>query len=213
MSKLDSALISYDQLEDPRLLDVPRSWRLLHVEGVTWCALHKTDGAISRAALRRLTDEPDAALGAAALVWAGLWLVTDTGWQIVDYTRNQVSAERIARIREATRSRQERWLQCRLGDHSKCKHNGVHNGVSNGVTNGRLLDSTRLDAAPTEQQIEAIGKAERPLPERPAARLCSECGDLEAVATWKTRPVCEDCYRRLSEPVRAETMATLAPFR
>jgi hypothetical protein len=146
--KLDRALIGHDELGDPRLLALGRGTRLLHLEAITWAALHKTDGALPRAALPRITDEPDPAAGAAALVGAGVWAVTDAGWRIL--TWDQLSAADAERIRETSRRRQERYTERRRrhdkDDHSMCRAesctalalraNGVSNGVGHGVSNG-----------------------------------------------------------------------------
>ena len=108
MSKIDSVLISLRMLEDPRLIELPRDVRYMHVEGLAWAGDHHTDGGISRAALRRLTDQPDAGLAAAALVSAGLWQSTETGWQIVGYLDSQISAQDASRISEANALRNRR---------------------------------------------------------------------------------------------------------
>jgi hypothetical protein len=107
--------------DDPQLLDVPRDARLLYVEALVWCNRLGTDGAISRAALRRLTDSPDPEAACAALIDSGLWAVTETGWQIVDFLRHQRSADDVERVRAQTEVRNRRWRQHNLGDHSLCR--------------------------------------------------------------------------------------------
>lgn len=120
MSRLDKALIGFDSLEDPRLLDLDRGVRLLHIEALVWSARHRTDGVITRGGLRWLTDEADAALAAAQLVSAGLWTSTDDGWQIVDYTREQISAQDAARIEETNAAKWRRQKQHQRGLHDLC---------------------------------------------------------------------------------------------
>lgn len=71
-TKLDDAFN-----DDPRLIQLPRGVRLLHVEALVWCNKHETDGAVPAYAMRRVSDEPDVDAAIGALVDVGLW--TDLG--------------------------------------------------------------------------------------------------------------------------------------
>jgi hypothetical protein len=162
MSKLDSVLISLRMLEDPRLIELPRDVRYMHIEALAWAGEHKTDGAISRAALRRLTDQGDAALAAASLVSAGLWRSTDAGWEIVGYLDSQISAQDAERITDANALRNRRYRQHRLGDHSLCERcpavraNASRDASSNASRDDSRLDSTRrLSPSGEEEAREA----------------------------------------------------------
>jgi hypothetical protein len=66
--------------DDPAMLAVSRSARLLHVEGLAYGNRHLTDGAVPAAALRTLTDAVDPDADVAELVAAGLWTATADGW-------------------------------------------------------------------------------------------------------------------------------------
>jgi hypothetical protein len=132
--------------DDPVLLRLPRSVRLVHVEALVWCNRQGTDGAIPRHALRRLTDEPDDQAAAAALVEAGVWAVADDGWQIVDFTGTQITAARVREIRDATATRTRMYRDHQQGRRHEegcgyCKRRGdaSRDAVSDGVS----------DAAPT----------------------------------------------------------------
>lgn len=157
MSKLDKALIGQDELDDPRLLELERGVRLLHVEALAWSARHRTDGVVSEAALRRFTDEPDVVAAAQALVDVGLWSETDDGWQL---PWDQLKAADAARIQAGNRARwekyKERQARHRADDHSMCsdryclKANGVGNAVGNGVLiESDLTGSDRNGGTPT----------------------------------------------------------------
>src|SRR5438105_2184391 len=96
-------------IEHPALLDLPRGVRLLHIEATVWSKFHQTDGHIPASSLRRITDEPDYQTAAAALVAAGLWAVTATGWTIVGFLDKQMSAERVRLKREDAKARYDRY--------------------------------------------------------------------------------------------------------
>src|SRR5207237_6429574 len=100
--------VGLSMIEHPALLDLPRGVRLLHIEATVWSKFHQTDGHIPASSLRRITDEPDYQTAAAALVAAGLWAVTATGWTIVGFLDKQMSAERLRRKREDAKARYDR---------------------------------------------------------------------------------------------------------
>jgi hypothetical protein len=111
--------------DDPRFMPLSRSHRLVWVEALAWCAKQQTDGAIPRGGLRRITDDDDPVAAAEALVAAGLWTETATGWQMVDYDRSQMTKAEIDRAKIAAVWRAERsamHLGHREGgeDHSLC---------------------------------------------------------------------------------------------
>lgn len=115
----------------PELLRLSRGHRLLWLEGMTYCARHLTDGRIVRGALRRLSDEPDVEVAAAALVVAGLWLEDEDGFEVVGYLvpshqggHGQSSRAEVEDRREVDAARQrtkrDRERRHSLGDHTAC---------------------------------------------------------------------------------------------
>lgn len=112
--------ISDDLPDDPRMLQLPRGVRLLHLEAMVWCNRYGTDGAIPRYGVRRITDEPEPEDAAKHLVSVGLWDDTDDGWEIVGFLDDQPSAADAERTRELAKQRQRRQRQHRAGDHSLC---------------------------------------------------------------------------------------------
>ena len=94
--------------DDPRLLQVPREVRWMHLEGLVWCNKHATDGLIPFYAIRRVTDQEDPKEAARLLVKVGLWETTEAGWMITTFAEDQPSAadqERAKDPRAAPRGR------------------------------------------------------------------------------------------------------------
>ncbi len=101
MSGYDSAVIGLEIIEHPDLLDLPRTVRLVFIEALVWSRAHLTNGAISRTALRRLTDEEDPERAARQLVKVKRWRTTPNGWQIIGFgdELGQDSAEKVRQRR------------------------------------------------------------------------------------------------------------------
>lgn len=106
--------------DDPGLLTLSRTVRLVHIEAIVWSCRHLTDGHIPRHALRRLTDEPDAEAAAAELVTAGIWAETATGWQIVNFLEDQMSRVEVDGTRALAQKRTKRWRLHSQGEHRLC---------------------------------------------------------------------------------------------
>jgi hypothetical protein len=125
---------------DPKLLALPRGARLLHVEALCWCNEHGTDGHLPAYMLNRITDEDDPKASAELLVGVGKWGMTADGWHLVGFLDDQLSAAKVAKLREQNRTRNERWRNHVNGDHSGCDPtrckgaNASHEGVSDGGT-------------------------------------------------------------------------------
>lgn len=101
--------ISDTFLDDPDLLTLSRSARLLLVEGRVWSNRHGTDGRIPKRIVPRISDaEPGAVTELAA---AGLWVDEDAAWTDPHFLDDQLSAAEIAQRREATAARQRRWRE------------------------------------------------------------------------------------------------------
>jgi hypothetical protein len=113
-------------LDEPFLLDLPRGTVLLHIEALAYSNRYAVDGVIHRAALRKLTTEPDPEAAAAALVSAGLWAPTKEGWQLIWLLNDQPSSQEIQASREQARHRQERKRRHSKGDHSICDPKRCH---------------------------------------------------------------------------------------
>lgn len=96
--------------EDEQVLKAGPLAGWLHICALSYCNRRLTDGRVPAAVVRRLADVDDALQLAAQLVDAGLWRVTDDGFELVDYLATQPSRERVEQDREAKRRRQERWL-------------------------------------------------------------------------------------------------------
>ena len=102
-SSYDAAVIGTHNIEDARLLKLPRGIRLLHLEATVWCKARRTDGVVPRGALPRLTDEPDAAAAAAELIRVGIWREDADGWELLDYASSQMSRQRVEKKEERSR--------------------------------------------------------------------------------------------------------------
>ena len=166
-SSYDSAVVDTAMIEDARLLILPRGVRLLYFEALVWAKLRRTDGLIPRAALPRMTDEPDSADAADRLVQVGPWEAVPGGWQIVNFTLTQMSAVRVEAQQRAAAERYDRW-RSEHPDHPRGKRNGVANGKSNANGNGPARPPSRPQGWRVE---EAAGTPPEP-PLRVDRRLC-----------------------------------------
>jgi hypothetical protein len=92
--------------DSPAILSVSRGARLLHVEAMTWCNRHGTDGLVPRHVQARITDEPDVDRAVKELIDAGLWTNDAAGWRIAGFLDIQPSAEDVERTQQRWR---ERW--------------------------------------------------------------------------------------------------------
>lgn len=137
-----------DRFNDhPILLGLPRSTRLLYVEGLVWACKQETDGAIPTGAVPRFTDATDLDEHITQLIASGLWTTTDTGWQIVDFLENQRPADEIREGRRLRAARQDRWRRHTGGDHSRCQPRYCKDASCNASTDA-LQDGLR-DAPPS----------------------------------------------------------------
>lgn len=113
--------LSDDATDDPALLALPRTIRLVHFEALVWANRHGTDGAIPRHMLPRITDDKDPDGAAELLVAAGKWELSTAGWEIVGFLDDQPSAEDVRRTKDLARLRQRKQRLHRAGDHSLCE--------------------------------------------------------------------------------------------
>ena len=149
MSSYDAALVSTAMIEHPDLLELPRGVRYLYVEALIWSRLHHTDGAIPRHMPRHFSDEPDPDAAAAALVEAGRWAATTSGWTIVGFEDTQMTAERVAKRRADARARWDKFVAVHGGRKARKPNDSPSNRtdsiqrVRQRVSNGS--DLTRPD--------------------------------------------------------------------
>ena len=88
--------------EDPKLLAAGDEATLVFVLGLAYCSRNLTDGAVPKAALRRLIDG-DAVAAAARLVEVGLWEDDGDQFIITNYLVHQTSSE-VGKEKSAKRS-------------------------------------------------------------------------------------------------------------
>jgi hypothetical protein len=149
-SSYDSAVIDTAMIEDVRMLLLPRSVRLLYLEALVWAKLRRTDGLIPRAALPRVTDEPDPELAAARLVEVGLLDNRPEGWQITDFERTQMSAKRVAELQAEAKRRYDEYR-------TRHPRKRVSNTDSNADSNGDANGPARPPARPPKGRRQAEG--------------------------------------------------------
>lgn len=151
-------------LDRPDLDEVSNSALLLHIRATIYCNKHLTDGALSATALRRhLSDRSeDVEHDASELVEAGLWEVTETGYQV--NWDDQEKADKVRERQRLTEERKARFVQKRAAER-------VRNASENASENA-LQD--------------AFGTVPRPDPARPGPTHREGKGKGGANATRST---------------------------
>jgi hypothetical protein len=94
-----------DFTDQPSVLRLSRSARMLHVEALVWCNRLLTDGALPVAALPRITDTEDLDGEVAELAGEGLWTRVDNRTWQVDWS-DQEPAKKVEQRREDRNARQ-----------------------------------------------------------------------------------------------------------
>ena len=109
------ARIDLTYLTNPKLRGLPPEVVLLHLASILHCAEHLTDGQIAYRSLTDLAqiayiDKKWARRRASLLVDRGLWIETETGWQLHDFEAMNPQAMRcvVERDRALARERQHR---------------------------------------------------------------------------------------------------------
>ena len=99
--------------EHPKIARVTPAAAWLYFCGVCYCNRNLTDGFIPRAPALRLIDagHDESIRLIDALIGAGLWAVTDGGFDVHDYTGHQRSRAEIESSRRGGRSRQQKWRE------------------------------------------------------------------------------------------------------
>jgi hypothetical protein len=90
----------------------------LYVCGIAYANRYLTDGFIPERQVHRLIDAKKPEVLTAALVDAGLWEVSEGGYQIHDYLDYQSSSEKVTADREATRKRVEAYRDRKSGQYT-----------------------------------------------------------------------------------------------
>jgi hypothetical protein len=126
--------------DNPKFLDLEPAAIGAWVLGLSYCARHLTDGALTRTALKRLVADCDDL--ADDLVAAGLWDVTDDGWQVHDYLDYQPSA---AEVKEARKKRQDAG---RAGGQASAQARAQANATANRSTPSRPVPSPTTSSSP-----------------------------------------------------------------
>lgn len=93
---------------NPKVLIAGEDAALLYLQGLAYCSDSLTDGLIPSAALGTLTQRRGAKGLAQKLVDAGLWIETESGWEVHDYCSEQQTRAQVEAKREAARERQRR---------------------------------------------------------------------------------------------------------
>lgn len=132
--------LSDTALDEPFLLDLPRGVVLMHLEALSYSNRYGTDGVIHRAALRKITTEPDPEAAAEALCDAKLWAPIQEGWQLAWLLNDQPTAEEIESWKQRQAERQARHRRHVNGDHSTCDPKRCH--VLIAVTRDKTRDKT-----------------------------------------------------------------------
>ena len=90
--------IELDFPDNPKILGVGALGGWAHLRAIIYCARHRTDGFIPKAAVWQiLHDDPDMDEAhseiEASMVEAGLWVLEANGYRVHDYLEHQTSAE------------------------------------------------------------------------------------------------------------------------
>lgn len=121
--KVDDRLWSH-----PKWMMLPIEAKALWVSAGSYCAMHETDGEISRQTLAIVLPNSRQTRAANALVEAGLWEQESDGYRFHEWAEYQPTKAQLDAERQATKERVKRWRNS--------QRNGVTNGVSNSGGNG-----------------------------------------------------------------------------
>lgn len=202
---MDHATVGPDTTEGLDLLDLPRGARLLYVELVVWSCGHDTDGFIPRAALRRITDEPEPEQAIELLVAHGDRRVetTNGGWRLPRFADEQLLRMYKEKRRADSRTGQTMLREHRAGIHTHCNPQRCNEAVN--------VDSTpsqrpRTEPNRTVREGEGEGGdavASRAadaaaLAPRPVAEIKISPRDEELLRKMRDGKVCFACAEPLS---------------
>ena len=192
----------------------------LHVEALVFSNRAGRDGALDPADLVKL-GRPDP-VTVDELVRAGLWEITDTGWQ-VDWTDQETTAE-VEKRRADWRKRDERRRAHNKGDHSMCdpdrcwalKADPSLTRESQRETTGDSRPPHSPSPSPKEGEEGEAPPADagRPAEEEPPASPWVPVGDCphapggrDTHIAFPDRMRCKDCARAEKARATAEALA------
>lgn len=140
--------------EHLKVIDLSDGAFRLYVEGLCYAARNLTDGALPKAAVRRLTGGDRRA---AELVDAGLWDAVDGGWAIHDYLDFNPSADQVRGEREQARKR-----KARQRDRSRTPGHGDGHAVTpTGTDGGSSASPSRPDQLPSQSSVTSSNATDR----------------------------------------------------
>lgn len=162
--------IGHELWSSPGMLSVDRDARLVHLEAMTWCNAHGTDGQVPKHAMRKITDSPDPEAAIAQLVTAGEWELNDSGWRLTQFLKDQPAAATVEQQRADAKRRKDAFNRRQglhsSGDHSECLPYAQCRRTGDGTRSG-----TRSERPPVRPS------------DRPTAREGGRDGENERSAT------------------------------
>ena len=180
--KVDDRLWSH-----PKWMMLPIEAKALWVSAGSYCAMHETDGEISRQTLAIVLPNSRQTRAANALVEAGLWEQESDGYRFHEWAEYQPTKAQLDAERQATKERVKRWRNS--------QRNGVTNGVSNSGGNGVSTPApTRPDPTIYIPPIVPLPGDGVPEPATGAALAVvhdntTDSNDGEDYPTWEKLPI------------------------
>ena len=103
--------LEVDWFNNPKVLSLRDSAKLLYLAGLAYATRHMTDGFIPKQALPTFVEfigSPRPGAHVNSLLSAGLWEQVEGGWQIHDYLKHQASKAQREAAQDSWRARQQR---------------------------------------------------------------------------------------------------------
>lgn len=176
--KVDDRLWSH-----PKWISLSAEAKALWVSAGSYCAMHETDGCISRATCVLVAPNSRVTRAANALVEAGLWERTNGGYKFHNWAEYQPTKAQRDAERLATKERVQKW------------RNAKRNTVTNAVSNGGGTDApTRPDPTIYIPPIVPVPGDGVPEPATGAALAVvhdntTDSSDGEDYPTWEKLPI------------------------
>jgi hypothetical protein len=179
--------VSDDFYDHPKFDTVGPLGIAMWIAGLAWCNRNLSDGVIPRSAVVRLLDWEGVGdvLGKAAsrnggsngvtnaprnsdvaaevaqlLVDAGLWMPTESGYEVLGYLKYQRSADQIKAEAKGNAARQARWRETH--------RTGLGNEARNGVTNAEVTGAPNPNPNPNIEKKTSSSSDVKP--KKPSAR-------------------------------------------
>lgn len=161
----------------PKFTDLSGNAVRLWLFALCWCNQQETDGKIPRGALRVLGGSPKAAR---ELVSAGLWEVSEAGWEVHDFLHYQPS--------RAQRNAQREGIRSRVAKHRNGGGNAPPSTPVTPLHDGRKQESNAApdpDPVPDPLSAEDDARGAPPEPRPPGRVPCPP--DLELTAAERAQ--------------------------